>query len=103
MGTIGCTVVGVLRARPERRQELLEILSGFVAPTRREEGCVEYHLHVSDADPNLFMFYENWRSREDLERHLALPHLAPLRDRGPELLAAEVEIQSYTMLSPYDG
>ena len=102
MGTIGCTVVGVLRARPERRQELLEILSGFVAPTRREEGCVEYHLHVSDADPNLFMFYENWRSREDLDRHLAMPHLAPIRDRGSELLAAEVEIHSYTMLSPYD-
>ena len=101
MGTIGCTVVGVLRARPERRDELLEILRGLVAPTRREEGCVDYHLHVSDADPNLFMFYENWRSREDLDRHLGMPHLAPIRERGPELLAADVEIHAYTMLSPY--
>ena len=48
------------------------------------------------------MFYENWRSREDLDRHLAMPHLAPLRERGQELLAAEVEVRSYTMLSPYD-
>ena len=101
MGTIRCTVVGVLRARPERRDELLEILRGLVAPTRREEGCVDYHLHVSDADPNLFMFYENWRSREDLDRHLEMPHLAPIRERGPELLAADVEIHAYTMLSPY--
>ena len=83
MGTIGCTVVGVLRARPERRDELLEILRGLVAPTRREEGCVDYHLHVSDADPNLFMFYENWRSREDLDRHLGMPHLAPIRSGAP--------------------
>ncbi len=102
MATIGCTVMGVLRARPEKREELLEILRGFVAPTRREEGCVDYHLHVSEADPNLFMFYENWRSREDLDRHLMMPHLAPVRERGSELLAAEVEIHAYTMLSPYE-
>ena len=102
MGRIGCTVVGILRAKPERRDEVLEILRGFVAPTRREEGCIEYHLHVSDADPNLFMFYENWRSRADLDRHLAMPHLAPIRERGHDLLAAEVEIHAYIMLSPYD-
>ncbi|MBV8592487.1 MAG: antibiotic biosynthesis monooxygenase [Acetobacteraceae bacterium] len=102
MAAIGCTVIGMLRAKPEKRQELEEILRRIVAPTRREEGCIDYHLHVSDADPNLFMFYENWRSREDLERHLAMPHLAPVRERGPELLAAEAEIQSYTMLSPYN-
>ena len=102
MATIGCTVLGVLRAKPERREELLEILRAMVAPTRREEGCVEYHLHVSDADPNLFMFYENWRSREDLDQHLSMPHLAPIKRRGHELLAAEIEIHPYTMLSPYD-
>jgi quinol monooxygenase YgiN len=101
MATIGCTVMGVLRARPEKREELLEILRGFVAPTRREEGCVDYHLHVSDTDPNLFMFYENWRSRADLDHHLTLPHLAPIRERSGELLAAEVEIIPYTMLSLY--
>jgi quinol monooxygenase YgiN len=102
MAAIGCTVIGMLRAKPEKRQELEEILRRIVAPTRREEGCIDYHLHVSDADPNLFMFYENWRSHEDLERHLAMPHLAPVGERGPELLAAEAEIQSYTMLSPYN-
>ena len=45
------------------------------------------------------MFYENWRSRADLDHHLTLPHLAPIRERGGELLAAEVEIIPYTMLS----
>jgi quinol monooxygenase YgiN len=101
MKAIGCTVIGILRAKPEKRDELRAILEGFVAPTRREEGCVDYHLHVSDTDPNLFMFYENWRSRADLDHHLTLPHLAPIRERSGELLAAEVEIIPYTMLSLY--
>ena len=102
MKAIGCTVIGILRAKPEKRNELRAILEAFVAPTRQEEGCVDYHLHVSDTDPNLFMFYENWRSRADLDHHLTLPHLAPIRELGGELLAAEVEIVPYTMLSPYD-
>ena len=101
MKAIGCTVIGILRAKPEKRDELRALLEGFVAPTRREEGCVDYHLHVSDTDPNLFMFYENWRSRADLDHHLTLPHLAPIRERSGELLAAEVEIIPYTMLSLY--
>lgn len=98
---VGCTVIGILRAKPGKRAELRAILEGFVAPTRREQGCIDYHLHVSDADPDLFMFYENWRSRQDLEEHLEMPYLAILGERGHELLAGEVEIQPYTMLSPY--
>jgi quinol monooxygenase YgiN len=99
--SVGCTVIGILRARPEKREELLAILRRFVSPTRQEAGCIDYHLHVSEDDPNLFMFYENWRDRRDLDAHLAMPYLAPLRDRGDELLATEVEIRSYRMLSPH--
>jgi gluconate 2-dehydrogenase gamma chain len=103
MKDIGCTAIGILRAKPEKRAELFEILRGFVAPTRQEEGCIGYHLHTSDDDPNLFMFYENWRSRQDLEEHLAMPHLAVLRERGHELLAAEVEVKFYTLQSSTNG
>ncbi len=46
-----CILIATLNARPEKRAELLEILNGFVKPTRTEEGCVAYHLHVSDEDP----------------------------------------------------
>src|SRR5689334_4989008 len=98
---IGCTVIGILRAKPGKSDELRAILEGFVAPTRRKQGCIDYHLHISDADPDLFMFYENWRSRQDLEAHLKMPYLAILGERRHELLAGEVEIQPYTMLSPY--
>ena len=98
---IGCTVVAFLRAKPGKRDELRQVLEGFVAPTRAEEGCINYDLHVSDDDPDLFVFYENWRSKQDLEQHLRKPHLVPLHERGAELLAGEPEIRLVTMLSPY--
>ena len=91
----GCTVV----AKPETSEELHAILAGFVGPTRSEEGCINYDFHVDANDPCVFMFYENWRSKAEFERHLAKPHLKPLFERLEELLARPVEIKNYVMLS----
>jgi quinol monooxygenase YgiN len=93
------TIVGTVVAKPERREELRKILSGFVEPTRAEEGCINYDFHVDPEDPCVFMFYENWRSKADLDSHLAMPHLKPLFDRLDKLLAQPVEIKHYVMLS----
>lgn len=99
MMTVPYTVIGTVIAKPETREELQEILSAFVEPTRAEDGCISYDFHVDPADPCVFMFYENWRSKDDLDRHLAMPHLKPLFDRLDQLLASPVEIRNFVMLS----
>jgi quinol monooxygenase YgiN len=99
----GCTLMVTLRAKPERRRELEGILLEMVVPTRREPGCVDYHLHVSPEDPNTFIFYESWRTRQDLEAHLKLPHLVPLLSRKDELLAGPTEERIWDMLSDHPG
>jgi quinol monooxygenase YgiN len=94
-----CTIIGTVVARDETREELRKILSAQVAPTRAEAGCVNYDFHVDADDPNIFMFYENWRDKADLDAHLETPHLQPLFGRLDELLARPVEIKFYEMLS----
>ena len=71
----GCTLIAYLHAKPEKREELLKLLQSFVEPSRSEPACVDYHLHVSNDDPNLFVFYENWRTRKELDEHLRHPFL----------------------------
>lgn len=95
----GCTIIGTMVARPEARTELQRILADLVAPTRAEDGCLNYDFHADVSDPNVFVFYENWRSRADLDAHLTQPHLQTLFDRQGELLARPVEIRHLTMLS----
>jgi quinol monooxygenase YgiN len=99
MTRAGCTIIGTVVAKPEKREELLRILSAQVAPTRAEPGCINYDFHCDQADPNVFVFYENFRSREALETHLKMPHLTPLMDRLGELLAKPVDIRFLDMLS----
>ncbi len=98
----GCTLIAFLKGKPEKRDELLAILRAFVDPTRAEAGSVEYHLHISDTDPNLFVFYENWRTRKDLDEHLELPLLTSFFSRRMDLLEREIDLQFMTMDSPYD-
>ena len=97
-----CTLTATLYAKPEKRAELLELLQSFVAKSRSEPGCIDYHFHVSEYDPNMFYFYENWTSREDLDRHLALPYQKSWFARHSEFLAKEVELKFFRMLSEYD-
>ena len=80
----------------------LSVLRAFVNPTRAEAGCVEYHLHISDNDPNLFFCYENWRTRKDLDEHLEMPYLKSFFERRMDLLEKEIDLQFMTMGSAYD-
>lgn len=99
----GCTIIGTVVAKPETREELQAILDAQVEPTRAEAGCVNYDFHADANDPCVFVFYENWKTQEDLDTHLTKPHLKPLFDRQGELLARPVEIRHLLMLSELAG
>ncbi|MEJ1117124.1 putative quinol monooxygenase [Phyllobacterium sp. CCNWLW109] len=57
-----------------REKELEEILKTMVAPTRAEDGCINYDLHVHADDPTRFVLYEGWKSPEALDLHMKMPH-----------------------------
>jgi quinol monooxygenase YgiN len=94
-----CTLIGTVVAKNETREELRKILTDQVAPTRAKAGCVNYDFHVDAEDPNVFVFYENWKGRADLDVHLETPHLQPLFGRLDALLARPVEMRFLTMIS----
>ena len=98
----GCTLIAYLHAKPEKRDELLKVLHSFVKPSRAEPACVDYHLHVSNDDPNLFVFYENWRTRKELDEHPQTPILNSFWSRRFDLLQKDVDIQFITMLTDPD-
>ncbi len=97
-----CTLSAKLQGKPERRAELVKPLESFVPRSRTEPSSIEYHFHVSDDDPNVFYFYENWTDRAALNVHLNLPYQKEWFARHDEFLAKKVELRFFTMLSDYD-
>ena len=68
------TVVAKLVVKRDAIDSVKAELLKLVAPTRDEEGCIEYRLHQDNADPCVFIFYENWRNISCLKQHINSPH-----------------------------
>lgn len=49
------------KTRPEKAEAFEALFRAYVEPSRREDGCIEYHMLRDQADPTLFIFYEIWR------------------------------------------
>jgi quinol monooxygenase YgiN len=79
-------VVAFFFAKPGFEEKLETLLRSVVEPTLREEGCISYQVNRDIANPRRFVFTEEWRSRADLDRHLAAPHLRMLSKQVPELI-----------------
>ena len=93
------TVVAEMRARPGRESDLRDALLSLIEPTRKEDGCVQYDLHVHTEDPYRFVFYENWASRERLNIHLESPHLRAFVYVSADLLAEPMRVATYTRIA----
>ena len=86
-------VVAHLQSKPGCEEALRSVLTGFVAPTRLEAGCLRYDLHIDLDDPSKFTFIEEWESREALNLHGQSAHIAAGRAKFPELLAQPAWVQ----------
>ena len=82
------TLIVVLRAR-EGQQLLLEAeLRALIAPSRKEEGCLQYDLHRSVEQPGTFLFHEIWASKDHLTAHTRTDHYLRFNARKDALLAS---------------
>jgi quinol monooxygenase YgiN len=93
------TVVATFQARPGKEGELKTVLTGLVAPTRQEAGCLNYDLHISPEDPARFLFHENWTSKAHLDAHLKNSHIQALLPRMNELAVGMPEIKIWEKIA----
>ena len=99
MAATQVTVIARCQAKPGREERVRNEILALVEPTRAEPGCINYDLHVSQDDPSRFLLYENWTSKGELDKHLAMPYLERFKGLAEELLAGPIEIVLYDMLS----
>lgn len=85
-------VVASFKAKSGQEEKALAELSALLGPTREEAGCLQYDLHRSTDDSGVFVFYETWKSRQDLEQHLAMPYLQALLGKVDALFAEAPQI-----------
>lgn len=92
-------VVAHIHAKPGQEAALRAILEGFVAPTRKEDGCLRYDLFVDLSDGGKFTFIEEWTSTEALEAHGRSEHIQSGRARMADLLREPGWVQVLTRIA----
>ena len=90
-------VIAYLQVKPEHRQTFLDLANTVVEQTNEtEEGSSGYGFYENQEDtPNLFFFFEEWKSRAAFEEHLEKTYTKSLTDKYPEILAEPADVRIY--------
>lgn len=96
------TVVAVVYVKPGFEEQTKKELLKLVPLTHQEPGCINYDMHVNidletlKENPRIFLFYENWRSREDWDLHMKMPYLKNWFDMAPNV-TEKIELTIWEM------
>ena len=93
------TILAFFRAKPGQTHALGTALSALVDPTRAETECLNYDLHQSLDDADVWLVHENWHSAKGLEGHMRTPHLQAFLNIAPDLVAGDLDIRRFSMTS----
>ena len=74
--------------KPESRVAFLAAARDVIAQTRREPGVLSYSCYEDVAEPNTFIFYEEWRTKADIDAHLAQPYTRAFLAAAAQWVAA---------------
>jgi quinol monooxygenase YgiN len=73
--------------RSGKREELRRALAAWIGPTQVQSGCMNCRILQEDNPPHSFYYEAQWKSPDDLMRHLRSEHykrLLVLMDLGEE-------------------
>ena len=92
-------VVARIKAKPDTVEEVREALSGLVAPTRSEPGCIVYELLQNREDPTDFTFVEDWENEAALASHAVSEHIKTTRAKLEAIVEGPIDIRTYSVVA----
>ncbi|MBG0511619.1 antibiotic biosynthesis monooxygenase [Agrobacterium sp. MOPV5] len=94
------TLIAFIRAKKGMGDELGRRLGTLVEPARAEAGNVNYDLHRSNEDPDVWVLYENWKQASDLDAHFEYQYMKDFLAVLPEVLDGDMDLRRCAMVTP---
>ena len=66
--------------KPENVEPFKEAILDNARNTRKEPGNVRFDVLQAEEDPNRFLLYEVYRTKDDFTKHQQTPHYLRFRD-----------------------
>ena len=81
-------VIAELVSKPDRADDLRNIMVPFVEGARKEPGCEHYTLLEDRKQPGRFLTYEIWTDEAALAGHMQTPAIKAATPKLMDILAA---------------
>jgi quinol monooxygenase YgiN len=81
-----------LLARTGEERAVEEALREVMGPSRKEPGCLSFHLFRSMRDHKLFYIHSRWVNEAAFQRHAELAHTKRFLERVDALLEQPREV-----------
>ena len=85
-------VTAKVKLQSVKSEEFLEAVRVMKPQVMQDPGAIQYSLHRSAEDPDMFIFYERYESEEAFAHHLSTDHFKVLAGTIDPLMAVPGEI-----------
>ena len=82
--------------QPEKMNEFLEIADKLAEESRKESGCIRYDYYTSPYSSNTVLFFELWKSLEDLDAHDRTPHFKMFLEKGGACMGGKPDVKVFS-------
>jgi len=96
------SIVAKIRAAKGKGDALAALLKEQAAVVKKAEpGCLVYRPHRSRKDPDVFIFYEQYKDDAAFDTHRKAPYLAAYRKRREDegLIEGATEVEFFRSLT----
>ena len=88
-------ISGTLRVAESDREQAIALGATMAEASLAEEGCSAYGFWQNPADPTQVRIFEEWASPEDIDKHMASPHMAEFIAGVGQLSVLEMDLSKY--------
>ncbi|WP_454802169.1 putative quinol monooxygenase [Mucilaginibacter phyllosphaerae] len=85
-------LTALIKSKAGQAQQMKGLLLDLVAGSKTETACLQYDLHQSQDDENIFIFHEEWASQAGLDEHNTQPHIQKFIAVSAEIMDGTVTI-----------
>ena len=91
-------ILASFQVKNDKLSDFIKLCNKLIEESRKEEGCVSYHLQQNTERENYLVFVEEWKSNEAIEKHNASGHFTRIVPLLVEMCENAPVIQTFSRL-----
>ena len=91
-------ILASFKVKNDKLSDFIKLCNELIEESRKEEGCVSYHLQQNTERENHLVFVEEWKSNEAIEKHNSSEHFTRIVPLLVEMCEDAPVIQTFDRL-----